>query len=94
MQEPELFKDDSLSTERGWKAVLASYGHIGFYLAGRSYFVFPTGPHAYGMCYYEDSETGNYPRWSFSSEEELLSAPMFEGRAIRDCLSEILYFEV
>lgn len=94
MEMPELYVDESLSTERGWKSVLASYGHVGFSLAGRCYFVFPTGPHAYGMCYYEDSESGNHPRWSFSSEEELLAAQIFDGKSLKDCLAEILYFDV
>lgn len=91
---PELYKDEALSTERGWRSVLVSYGHVGFVLGGKYYFVFPLGPHEYGMCYYEDAETGNNPRWRFPSEDALLSTQMFEGKSLKESLSEVMHFDV
>lgn len=89
----ELFKDEMLTTIAGWNYVLKSYGHAGFSLDGMRYFVFPMGPHAYGMCLAEDMETGNHPRWQFSSEQEFLSAPLFNGRSIGDRLDEVMAYE-
>lgn len=91
--EPELFRDEALSTVEGWTYVLKSYGHVWFAIDGVRYFVFPMGPHAYGLCLAEDEATGNRPRWQFKSEYEFLNAPMYDGRSIKDRLADILSYE-
>lgn len=93
MIENELFRDEVLRTVDGWVYVLKSYGHIWFSLDGVRYFVFPIGPHAYGLCLAEDEESGNHPRWRFASEQEFLNAPLFNGRSITDRLAEVMAYE-
>ena len=75
----ELFRDMALTTCDGWRHVLKSYGHVWFSLDGVRYFVFPEGPHSYGLCLAEDETSGNHPRRHFSSENEFLEAPLFGG---------------
>ncbi|MBQ7251999.1 MAG: hypothetical protein IJS32_05290 [Kiritimatiellae bacterium] len=89
----ELFRDESLSTGEGWKYVLETFGHVWFVLDGQRYFVFPEGPHRYGLCLGEDERTGNFPRWEFDSEEAFLNAKLFGGRCILERLGEVLVYD-
>ncbi len=84
---PELYKTEDLRTYREWFSFLRDCGHVWFSIDGEYYFIFPQGPHRYGLCLGEDEKNGNQPRWEFESEEEFLNAPMFGGRTIveRSC---------
>ena len=88
--EPKLYKASDLDTYAQWYSLMEEYGHICFYLDGQYYFLFPEGPHKYGLCLGEDEATGNFPRWEFGSEDEFLHAPMFGGKCILDRLDEVL----
>ena len=93
MNMPELFKTSDLKTERGWRWLMDDYGHIWFHIDGTYYFLFPEGAHKYGLCYYEDKETGNFPRWTFNSEDEFLHAKLFNGKSVLERLGEFMSYE-
>lgn len=86
---PELFKVNDLNTYAEWFSLMEEYGHICFYIDGQYYFLFPEGPHKYGLCLGEDEKSGNRPRWEFNSEDEFLNAPMFGGKSILDRLDDV-----
>lgn len=81
-----------LQTEEDWRVLLEEFGHIWFVLDGQRYFVFPEGPHRYGLCLGEDEKTGNFPRWVFESEDAFLSAKLFGGRCILERLDEVMVY--
>ena len=88
---PELVPYDDYRTETGWRWLLDDDAHAWFYVAGRYYFLFPEmSPFRFGLCYGEDSITGNFPRWKFKSIDEFLNEPMFEGKSILEHLPDIL----
>lgn len=93
MNSPELFKTSDLETELGWRWLLEDSGHIWFHIDGTYYFLFPEGSHKYGLCYYEDKETGNFPRWTFNSEDEFLHAKLFNGTCVLERLGEFMSYE-
>ena len=88
-----LFVDPVLQTYEGFKEDLVQQGHVRFVLDGTKYFIFPEGPHKYGVCYWSDMSTGGFPRWEFESEDELLNARLFNDRSIAERLDEILAFD-
>ena len=92
-EQPRLYKPSRLQTKEGWIELLEDYGHVWFTLDGVFYFVFPEGPHKYGMCLREDETTGNFPRWRFDSEAAFLNAKLFNGRSILERLSEVMCYE-
>lgn len=49
MGNADLFRDKSLQTGEDWKYVFETFGHVWFALDGQRYFVFPEGPHRYGL---------------------------------------------
>ena len=92
--EPELVEYDSHRSEDGWRHLLKDDGHVWFFVRGKYYFIFPEArPYRFGMCYGADEVTGNFARWKFKSVEEVLSAPMFDGKCIKDLLPEIQGWE-
>ncbi len=93
MKYPKLFRASDLCTEKDWRWHLEDSGHIWFWLDGRYYFVFPEGEHKFGLCYYEDSETGNFPRWTFDSESALLNEKIFNGKSILERLDDVMSYE-
>lgn len=92
-EQPRLYRASNLQTASDWQEALREYGHIWFSLDGVFYFVFPEGPHKYGMCLREDEATGNFPRWKFDSEDAFLNAKLFDGRSILERLSEVMCYE-
>lgn len=90
---PELFKVDDLNTYRQWFTLMEDFGHIWFHVDGTYYFLFPLGPHKYGLCLGEDEAEGNPPHWVFNSEDEFLRAPMFGGKAIVDRVDDVMSWE-
>lgn len=90
---PELYRTEDLHTYADWLSFLVDYGHIWFYLDGTYYFLFPEGPHKYGLCLGEDEATGNFPRWEFSSEDEFLNATMFGGKNIIDRSEDLMSWD-
>ena len=94
MDTPELFKTTDLETEHGWRWLLDDCGHVWFHIDGTYYFLFPEGAHKYGLCLYEDKETGNFPRWTFKSEDEFLHAKLFANdTCVLDRLGEFMSYE-
>lgn len=92
-QGPTPSKCQTLTTREGWIWLMEDYGHVWFYLDGKYYFLFPEGPHKYGLCYGEDEVTGNFPRWEFNSEIEFLEAPLFSGKCMLERLDDVLDWE-
>lgn len=92
-EQPRLYRASNLQTESDWREALLEYGHIWFTLDGIFYFVFPEGPHKYGMCLREDEATGNFPRWEFESEDEFLNAKLFNGKCILERLDDVMCYE-
>lgn len=90
---PELYRTEDLRSYAEWLLFLAEYGHVWFYLDGQYYFLFPEGPHKYGLCLGEDEATGNFPRWEFNSEEEFLTAAMFGGKTIVDRSGDLMSWD-
>lgn len=91
---PELLDYDSHRNEDGWLEMLNTDGHVWFFVRGKYYFVFPESqPYRFGMCFGEDELTGNFPRWKFKTAEELLVAPLFDGKSIKELLPEIKGWE-
>lgn len=90
---PELYKTEDLRTYAEWFSFLEDYGHVWFNIDGEYYFLFPEGPHKYGLCLGEDEKSGNSPRWVFDSEDEFLSAPMFDGKTIIERSGDILSWD-
>ena len=93
MKSPELFKTTDLETEHGWRWLMEDFGHIWFHIVDTYYFLFPEGAHRYGLCYYADNETGNFPRWQFKSETEFLNAKLFNGKSVLERLGEFMSYE-
>ena len=93
MNSPEVFKTTDLETEHGWRCLMEDYGHIWFHIDSRYYFLFPEGTHRYGLCFYEDEATGNFPRWQFKSETEFLNAKLFNGKSVLERLGEFMSYE-
>lgn len=94
MAKPELFKTTDLETERGWRWLMEDSGHVWFFIDGTYWFLFPNGGSSYGLCYYEDEATGNYPRWVFGSATEFLHAKLFRnGTCVLDRLGEFMSYE-
>ena len=91
--EPELFKPSRLQTKEGWLELLEEFGHVWFALDGVRWFVFPEGPHKYGLCRWEGPDAPNFPQWEFESEDAFLSAKLFDGRSILERLDDVLCFE-
>ena len=87
------FVDPVLQTYEGFKEDLVQQGHVRFVIDGARYFIFPEGPHKYGLCFWSDMSTGGFPRWEFESEDEVLNAKLFNGRSIAERLTEILVFD-
>lgn len=92
-RECRLRRAPDLQTEADWRVLLEDYGHVWFVLDGQRYFVFPEGPHRYGLCLGEDEATGNFPRWTFESEDAFLNAKLFGGRCILERLGEVLVYD-
>ena len=75
---------------------MGGYGHIWFYVDGTYYFLFPEGPHTYGLCLGEDERNGNVPRWKSLAEQpvgwnpdlndgvRLNIRPFFEAGVLRE----------
>ena len=94
MDNPELFKTTDLETEHGWKWLMDAAGHVWFHIDGTYYFLFPNGGRSYGLCYYGDKATGNFPRWTFNSEDEFLHAKLFANdTCVLDRLGEFMSYE-
>ncbi len=91
--EPELFKPSRLQTKEGWLELLEEFGHVWFALDGVRWFVFPEGPHKYGLCRWEGPDAPNFPQWEFESEDAFLNAKLFDGRSILERLDDVLCFE-
>ena len=91
--EPELFKPSRLQTKEGWLELLEEFGHVWFALDGMRWFVFPEGPHKYGLCRWEGPDAPNFPQWEFESEDAFLNAKLFDGRSILERLDDVLCFE-
>ena len=91
--EPELFKPSRLQTKEGWLELLEEFGHVWFALDGVRWFVFPEGPHKYGLCRWEGPDAPNFPQWEFESEDAFLNAKLFDGRSILERLGDVLCFE-
>lgn len=91
--EPELFKPSRLQTKEGWLELLEEFGHVWFALDGVRWFVFPEGPHKYGLCRWEGPDAPNFPQWEFESEDDFLNAKLFDGRSILERLGDVLCFE-
>lgn len=91
--ESDLFRDDSLKTESDWKCVLESFGHVWFALDGVRWFVFPEGPHKYGLCHWRGPDAPNFPEHEFDSEDAFLNAKLYDGRSILERLSEVMCYE-
>lgn len=89
----KIFKPSDLQSKESWLELLETFGHIWFTLDGIFYFVFPEGPHKYGMCLREDEATGNFPRWEFESEDEFLNAKLFNGKCILERLDDVMCYE-
>ena len=85
--------DPVLQTNSGFNDELVQQGHVRFVLDGTKYFIFPEGPHKYGLCYWSDMSSGGFPRWEFESEEELMNAKLFNGHSIAQRLGEILTYD-
>ena len=90
---PELYRVDDLKTYDQWYSLMEDFGHIWFYVDGTYYFLFPEGPHKYGLCLGEDEATGNFPRWEFDSEDEFIRTPMFGGRTVLERADDILSWD-
>ena len=90
---PELYRVDDLHTYRQWYSLMEEYGHIWFYVDGTYYFLFPEGPHKYGLCLGEDERNGNMPRWEFNSEDEFINAPLFDGKNVLERSKDILSWD-
>ena len=90
---PELFKVNDLNTYYQWFTLMEDFGHIWFHVDGTYYFLFPLGPHKYGLCLGEDESAGNPPRWVFNSEDEFLKSPMFAGKTILDRVDDVMSWE-
>lgn len=91
--EPELFKPSRLQTKEVWLELLEEFGHVWFALDGVRWFVFPEGPHKYGLCRWEGPDAPNFPQWEFESEDAFLNAKLFDGRSILERLGDVLCFE-
>lgn len=92
-EKPELFKVDDLNTYRQWYTLMEDFGHVWFHVDGMYYFLFPLGPHKYGLCLGEDETDGNPPRWTFDSEDAFLQSPMFGGKTILDRAADVMSWE-
>ena len=90
---PELIDYDSHKTREGWDWMLDEIGHVWFAVDGRYYSISPEGNGRFGLCYGEDEQTGNFPRWVFSTKEELLNAKVLNGRSILEWLPSIKGWE-
>ena len=90
---PELYKVNDLKTYDQWFSLMEGYGHIWFHVDGAYYFLFPLGPHKYGLCLGEDEASGNIPRWTFDSEDEFIKAPMFGGKTVLERADDILSWD-
>ena len=93
MKLPQLFKTTDLETEHGWRWLMEDFVHIWFHIDDTYYFLFPEGAHRYGLSYYSDNETGNFPRWQFKSETEFLNAKIFSGKSVLERLGEFMSYE-
>ena len=89
----DLFRDESLKTDADWKYVLETFGHVWFALDGIRWFVFPEGPHKYGLCRWRGPDAPNFPERKFDSEEAFLNAKLFDGRSILERLDEVMCYE-
>ena len=89
----EFYKSTRLQTKEGWLELLEDYGHIWFAMDGVRWFIFPEGPHKYGLCAWEGPDAPNFPQWEFESEGELLNAKLFNGRSILERLGEVLCYD-
>ena len=90
---PALYKVTDLNTYRQWFTLMEDYGHIWFYVDGNYYFLFPEGPHKYGLCLGEDEATGNFLRWEFNSEDEFIKARIFGGKNVLERADDILSWD-
>lgn len=94
MKKPEVFEVGDLKTYTDWRWLMEDFGHIWFFIDDTYWFLFPLGRHKYGLCYYEDSATGNFPRWIFNSEDMFLKAKLFKGgTCVLDRLGEFKSYE-
>ena len=90
---PELIDYDSHKTREGWDWMLDEIGHVWFAVGGRYYAISPDGNGKFGLCYGVDERTGNFPRWTFYTKEELLNAKVLDGKCILDWLPDIKGWE-
>ena len=90
---PELYRVNDLNTYRQWYSLMEEYGHIWFYVDDTYYFLFPEGPHKYGLCLGEDERNGKLPRWEVNSEDEFINAPMFGGKNVLERSKDILSWD-
>lgn len=87
------WRDPELSSEDGWRQVLVEDGHVPLVLDGIEYFIYPLGEHRYGMDHWSEAGKNIHPRWTFDSEEEVLSKRLFDGKSIAERLDDIFAFE-
>lgn len=90
---PDLFRDPSLQTEEDWRYVLETFGHSWFSLDGEYWFVFPAGPHKYGLCHWVGPDGQNFPEFEFDSEDAFLTAKLFGGKSILERLGDVLCYD-
>ena len=90
---PELYKTETLGSVENWIGFLEDFGHLWFYIDERYYFLFPLGAHRYGLCYGEDEQNGNSPRWVFESELAFIHAKSFNGKSIIQRENELLSWD-
>lgn len=89
----KMRKTKSTQTETGWIDLLESYGHVWFALDGVRWFVFPEGPHKYGLCRWRGQDAPNFPEYEFESEAAFLNAKLFGGRSILERLDEVMCYD-
>ena len=87
------WRDPELTSEDGWRQVLVEDGHVPFVLDGIEYFIYPLGEHRYGMDLWHEAGKNVQPRWTFDSEDDVLSRRLFAGKSIVERLNDILAFE-
>ena len=88
---PALFKVNDLKTYNDWFTLMEGYGHIAFYIDGKYYWLYPEGPHKYGLCYGDDDPY--VARCTFNSEDEFIYAPMFSGKCVLERADDIWAWE-